>query len=495
MIRASTPYRYAAEKTKSVFLPGFEGLSLHEVSVFFRAQVKKVGLNDRARSISFSFLMAIPAATIFLCTLIPYLPVSKKLTGQLLLLTREITPNQNTYALVSNFLNDFLNKPRGGLLSFGLIVALYYASNAMIGLIRTFNKSLPGYKRRNFVDNRIVAIRLTLVLIVLVIGSVVILMTQDELLRYVFKALHVHRRNMKGLVKSIRWIATDSKLRMDVQALRGQIEADRAAGDVPFLVVGTAGSVSTGTVDPLPEISALCKQYGLWFHVDGAYGGFAAAVSQAHDDLRGLGLADSVAVDPHKWLYAPLEAGCALVRDPEMLRAAFAYHPPYYHFEEKVTNYVDCGPQNSRGFRALKVWLALKQVGAEGYRNMIGEDIRLSQAMARAVSRHQELQLMTEELSITTFRYVPHDLRGRLGQAEVELHLDMLNRELLDRLQRGGETFISNAVVGGRYLLRACIVNFHTTHADVEAVPSIVVRIGRELNAELRAANSLPDAQ
>jgi glutamate/tyrosine decarboxylase-like PLP-dependent enzyme len=126
---------------------------------------------------------------------------------------------------------------------------------------------------------------------------------------------------------------------------------------------------------------------------------------------------------------------------------------------------------------------------------MIGEDIRLSQAMARAVSRHQELQLMTEELSITTFRYVPHDLRGRLGQAEVELHLDMLNRELLDRLQRGGETFISNAVVGGRYLLRACIVNFHTTHADVEAVPSIVVRIGRELNAELRAANSLPDAQ
>ena len=295
--------------------------------------------------------------------------------------------------------------------------------------------------------------------------------------------------------ESIRWIATDSKLRMDVQALRGQIEADRAAGDVPFLVVGTAGSVSTGTVDPLPEISALCKQYGLWFHVDGAYGGFAAAVSQAHDDLRGLGLADSVAVDPHKWLYAPLEAGCALVRDPEMLRAAFAYHPPYYHFEEKVTNYFDCGPQNSRGFRALKVWLALKQVGAEGYRNMIGEDIRLSQAMARAVSRHQELQLMTEELSITTFRYVPHDLRGRLGQAEVELHLDMLNRELLDRLQRGGETFISNAVVGGRYLLRACIVNFHTTHADVEAVPSIVVRIGRELNAELRAANSLPDAQ
>ena len=135
---------------------------------------------------------------------------------------------------------------------------------------------------------------------------------------------------------SIRWIPTDSKLRMDVAALRRQIEADTAAGDVPCLVVGTAGSVSTGAVDPLPEIGALCKEYGVWFHVDGAYGGFAAAVPEAPDDLRGLSLADSVAVDPHKWLYAPLEAGCALVRDPEMLRAAFAYHPPYYHFEERV---------------------------------------------------------------------------------------------------------------------------------------------------------------
>ena len=292
---------------------------------------------------------------------------------------------------------------------------------------------------------------------------------------------------------SIRWIATDSKLRMDVAALRRQIEADTAAGDVPCLVVGTAGSVSTGAVDPLPEISALCKEYGVWFHVDGAYGGFAAAVPQAPDDLRGLSQADSVAVDPHKWLYAPLEAGCALVRDPETLRAAFAYHPPYYHFEERVTNYVDYGPQNSRGFRALKVWLALKHVGAAGYRKMIADDIRLSQAMAQAVSRHAELQLMTQDLSITTFRYVPRDLRAKLREAEVELHLDALNRELVDRLQRGGETFVSNAVVDGHYVLRACIVNFHTTQADVEAVPDIVARIGRAVDAELRPTNSQPE--
>jgi aromatic-L-amino-acid/L-tryptophan decarboxylase len=297
--------------------------------------------------------------------------------------------------------------------------------------------------------------------------------------------------DLSGLgTASIRWIATDKRLRMDVAALRRQIEADTAAGDIPFLVVGTAGSVSTGAVDPLPEISAICKQHGVWFHVDGAYGGFAAAVPQAPGDLQGLREADSVAVDPHKWLYAPLEAGCALVRDPESLRAAFAYHPPYYHFNERATNYVDYGPQNSRGFRALKVWLALRQVGAAGYRKMIADDIRLSQVMAQAISRHAELQLITQELSITAFRYVPSDLRARLRESEVELHLDAVNRALVDRLQRGGEIFISNAVVGGHYVLRACIVNFHTTQTDVESVPDIVAGIGREVDAELRPTTS-----
>jgi len=196
--------------------------------------------------------------------------------------------------------------------------------------------------------------------------------------------------------------------------------------------------------------------------------------------------ADSVAVDPHKWLYAPLEAGCALVRDPEALRAAFAYHPPYYHFEEFATNYVDYGPQNSRGFRALKVWLALRHVGAAAYRQAIAEDILLSRAMAGAVDRHAELELATQSLSITTFRYVPRDLRARVGEAAVERHLDALNRELLDRLQRGGEAFVSNAVVDGRYVLRACIVNFHTGRSDVEALPEIVARTGRIVDRELQ---------
>lgn len=294
--------------------------------------------------------------------------------------------------------------------------------------------------------------------------------------------------NIAGLgTDSIRWIPTDNKLRMDVSELRRQVETDSANGDVPFMVVGTAGSVSTGAIDSLPAIRALCTERNLWFHVDGAYGGFAAAVPESPDDLRALAHADSVAVDPHKWLYAPLEAGCALVRDPETLRAAFSYHPPYYHFDERAINYVDYGPQNSRAFRALKVWLAFKQVGAAGYRRMIADDMRLSREMAHVVSTSDQLQLVTQDLSITTFRYVPRDLRAKLGDAAVEAHLNTLNQTLLDRLQRGGEAFVSNAVVDGRYLLRACIVNFHTDRADVEALVTTVLRVGQDVDAEIRS--------
>jgi aromatic-L-amino-acid/L-tryptophan decarboxylase len=295
--------------------------------------------------------------------------------------------------------------------------------------------------------------------------------------------------NIAGLgTDSIRWIPTDNRLRMDVAALRRQIEADKAGGDLPFVVIGTGGSVGTGAVDPLSALRAVCDEFDVWFHVDGAYGGFAAAVPEAPEDLRALAHADSVAVDPHKWLYAPLEAGCALVRDPEALRAAFSYHPPYYFFEQRAINYVDYGPQNSRGFRALKVWLALRQAGASGHRKMIADDIRLSRELAQAVRECDELQLVTQDLSITTFRYVPRDLRSEVGDTAAETHLNTLNQILLDRVQRGGEAFVSNAVVNGSYLLRACIVNFHTDREDIDALITIVLRLGREIDAELRPA-------
>jgi len=284
---------------------------------------------------------------------------------------------------------------------------------------------------------------------------------------------------------AIRWIETDDDLRMDLKALERRVAADRAAGETPFLVIGTAGSVSTGAVDPLPALAEFCRAEKLWFHVDGAYGGFAARVEGAPAELAALREADSVAVDPHKWLYTPLEAGCALVRDPMKLRGAFAYDPPYYHFEGRTINYVEYGPQNSRGFRALKVWLAMRQVGAAGHRQMIAQDLELSRRLAAAVDRHPELERFTQGLSITTFRYVPRELRGRIGEPETEHLLDALNRELLDRMQRSGEVFVSNAVVRGRYLLRACIVNFHTRPSDVEAVAEIAARLGAEIHRGL----------
>jgi aromatic-L-amino-acid/L-tryptophan decarboxylase len=291
---------------------------------------------------------------------------------------------------------------------------------------------------------------------------------------------------------AIRWVETDADQRLLVPALREAIAADRAAGATPFLVVGTAGSVSTGAIDPLGEIAGLCREEGIWFHVDGAYGAPAAALPDAPSELKALALADSIAVDPHKWLYAPLEAGCVLVRDPQTLLDAFAYRPPYYAFDQGADapiSYVDYGPQNSRGFRALKVWLGLRQVGRDGYVRMISDDIALAKQLHRLASEDPELEAWTTSLSITTFRYVPPDVEPRTP--ETEEYLNALNEELRDRLERGGETYVSNAVVDGAYLLRACVVNFRTTAAEIAALPEIVKRVGAQVHADrnpLRAA-------
>ena len=281
--------------------------------------------------------------------------------------------------------------------------------------------------------------------------------------------------------EAIRWVPCDAAQRMDVRALAARIAADRAAGMQPFLVVGTAGTVSTGAVDPLQEIAAICRQHDLWFHVDGAYGAPAVLAPGASDDLLCLGRADSLAVDPHKWMYAPLEAGCALVRDPRALRAAFSYTPAYYHFESdepgSPPNYYELGPQNSRGFRALKVWLGIRQAGRQGLAASIADDMRLSRELFALVDAHPELEAVTQSLSITTFRYVPPGTD--VASPAWRERLNVLNQHVLDRLQRSGRAYVSNALVDGRFVLRACIVNFRTDHEDLVALCDAVVEIGR----------------
>jgi glutamate/tyrosine decarboxylase-like PLP-dependent enzyme len=189
-------------------------------------------------------------------------------------------------------------------------------------------------------------------------------------------------------------------------------------------------------------------------------------------------------VDPHKWLYAPLKAGCALVRDPAALRNAFSSHPPYYSFDVEAMNDFDIGPQNSRGFRALKVWPALQHAGAAGYREMIRDDITLAWYLYDLAASHPELEPLTHNLSITTLRYVPGELRETLGCEWTENYLNELNERLLAATEKSGEAFMSNAVVGGKYALRFCIVNFRASADDIEAMPEMVVRLGRQIHAE-----------
>ena len=291
---------------------------------------------------------------------------------------------------------------------------------------------------------------------------------------------------------SIRKIKTNNNFQMEIDALETQIQKDIEAGLTPFLVVGTAGSVSTGAIDPLYDISKICKKYNLWFHVDGAYGAPAAVLPEAPAQLKGLSEADSVAVDPHKWLYAPLEAGCTLVRDPKHLLDTFSFHPEYYNFdnneEDPSINFYEYGPQNSRGFRALKVWLGIQQAGREGYIQMIRDDIELSNVLFQLVSRHAEFQSFTNDLSISTFRYVPRDLD--LSVEDMEQYLNELNEKLVTELQANGEAFLSNAIIDGKYCLRACIVNFRTTLKDIEDLPEIVLRTGKVIDENLRNSKS-----
>ena len=283
-------------------------------------------------------------------------------------------------------------------------------------------------------------------------------------------------------LESLRWIPVDKDQRMDIVKLEQAIIEDKNAGLIPLMIVGTAGSVSTGTVDPLNDIAILCKKYDCWFHVDGAYGGFAAALPELSEMFRGIEQADSVAIDPHKWLYSPIEAGCTLVKDPNTLTDAFSFHPVYYNFdgdEEPQTNFYERGMQNSRGFRALKVWLGLRQIGTEGHIRLIREDIALARMLFDILANEEEIETFSQHLSITTFRYKPLGMKDASQE-----YLNKLNQALLNKLQSAGEIFPSNAVINGNFVLRVCIVNFRTTASDILSVPGIIRREGMLIHEE-----------
>ena len=224
---------------------------------------------------------------------------------------------------------------------------------------------------------------------------------------------------------SVRWIATDDTNKMNISILEETIQEDIKNGHQPFMVVGTAGDVSTGIVDNLEAIAAICKAEDLWFHIDGAYGVPAAVIPELKNLFKGLEDADSIALDPHKWLYSPLEAGCTLVKNPQHLIDTYSSHPEYYNFslteEGGSVNYFEYGLQNSRGFRALKVWLALQQIGSSGYAKLIKEDIELSEYLFELAKQHEELEAVTQNLSITTLRYIPKDLKGSMEEKETYL--------------------------------------------------------------------------
>jgi len=294
--------------------------------------------------------------------------------------------------------------------------------------------------------------------------------------------------DLSGLgTDAIRWIETDAAQRMDADALRRSIEEDIGNGNLPFLVVGSAGQVSTGAVDPLPEIAVIAQQHDLWFHVDGAYGAPAACLPEAPQSLKALSLADSVALDPHKWLYTPIEAACTLVRDPNALRNAFSFNPSYYRLDDAADvgglDYFEHGLQNTRAFRALKVWLCLRQAGRDGYEKRIREDIALARRLFERAEAEPEIEAGTNHLSITTLRYRPEDV----DESEAShRYLNQLNESLMATLQKGGEAYLTNAVIDGRYFLRACVVNFRTRPSDVDALLDLVVQLGRNLDGKER---------
>lgn len=271
---------------------------------------------------------------------------------------------------------------------------------------------------------------------------------------------------------AVQLIPVDREFRMDVAELKRRIVADRAFGFRPFCVVANAGEVNTGAIDPLEAIADVCVNTGVWLHVDGSYGGFAAHSPTAAAALASIGRADSVSLDPHKWLFAPLDVGCLLVRDPLRLKQAFAHGASYVDViaDSDMSEFAfwDHSPELSRRFRALKIWFILKIHGARAIKEAIDDNIAAAQHLAATIRASHDFELAAPApLSIVCFRWRDGD--------------DAFNKQLMVEVQRDGDSYLSNATIDGRFALRACIVNFRTAPGDVERLLDTIRRVAARM--------------
>ena len=260
----------------------------------------------------------------------------------------------------------------------------------------------------------------------------------------------------------IRVLPTDAADRIDPGEVAAAIAADRSAGCTPTVVCANAGTPASGAVDPMPELADVCADEGVWFHVDAAYGGFAVLAPRGAEALEGMERADSLNVDPHKWLFQPYEAGCILVRDASTLEHAFAIGHDVLQDQvwgARHANPADRGIQLSRSFRALKIWMSVQAFGMAAFRSAIDNGLDLAERAAEHVRESSTLELVSASLSIVCFRINPGDLS--------EDALTSLNREALARIFWGERAFLTSTMVNGRFVLRLCIINHNTTWDDV----------------------------
>jgi glutamate/tyrosine decarboxylase-like PLP-dependent enzyme len=294
--------------------------------------------------------------------------------------------------------------------------------------------------------------------------------------------------------EQVRTIESDSNFRLDVRLLRERIVADRENDLKPFCVVASSGTVNTGAVDSLNEVADVAREFGLWFHVDGAYGALGALDKSRGPLFHGLERADSVSLDPHKWLYVPLDAGCLLFRDEARARAAFSYDEADYikiHEQDEQESFAfwNYGPELSRRFRALKIWVTLRYYGVRRIAAAITEDIALADYLGECIERAEDFELLAPvELSICCFRYLPPSLRAQLQTEQndgIQSRLDELNSRVMNSIQRGGKAYVSSATLNGKFALRACITNFRTTRADIDATLEIIRAAGKQIEQEV----------